>query len=119
MFILLRTYLQYFMFCWKARKLITECEFFMELEEDKGKRYKLEIRNLDRKIKIRARQKTLTKGLYYRSLLYEALNNQDEDNFAQELMYPFVLLAMWGIARNNKPKLESIIDPVDTTREEE
>ena len=106
MFKKIKIYLEYFKFCWKAKNLIFELDAFSSLPSDEGKRYNMEIRNLDRKIRARKKSGSLTKSLYFRSLLYEAFNAQENEEFSEELMFPFVMLAMWAISNDNTSTME-------------
>ena len=79
---------------------------FMSLPEDMGPKYNLEIRNLNRKIRNRARNKTqrdgVTKSQYLRLLMYQTFNDQEADEFAEDLQLPFILLAAWAISRKQQ-----------------
>ena len=72
----------------------------MSLPEDEGKRYKLEIRNLDRKIRnLKTNKDSVTKATYLRYLLYQTFNEQDEESFDEDLQLPFALIAAWALSR--------------------
>ena len=113
MFKKIKMYLQYFKFCWKAKSLIFELDTFSKLPPDEGKRYNMEIRNLDRKIKARKKAGTLTKSLYFRSLLYESFNSQEDEEFTEELMFPFAMLAVWAITKEKGAKEEMSISEIE------
>lgn len=113
----LKLYLNYFLFCWKAKSLISELDFFIGLPDDAGSRYNMEIRNLDRKIKARKKAGTLTKSLYFRSLLYESFNSQEDEEFSEELMFPFAMLAVWAITKEKDIKEEMSISEIEAEQE--
>jgi len=114
MFKKLKLYFQYFWFCWKARNLLADMDIFMSLPEDSGPKYNLEIRNLNRKIRNRARNETqqdgVTKSQYLRLLMYQTFNDQSSTEFDEDLQLPFVLLAAWAISRkSNSSQVENLI----------
>jgi hypothetical protein len=117
MFKKIKLYLDYFKFCWKAKNLIFELDFFVKLSADEGKRYNMEIKNLDRKIKARKKAGTLTKSLYFRSLLYESFNSQEDEEFSEELMFPFAMLAVWAITKEKDIKEEMSISEIEAEQE--
>ena len=100
MFEKLKLYFRYLRFCWEARVLLEDTALFMSLPEDEGKRYRLELRNLDRKIRnLKTNKDSVTKATYLRYLLYQTFNEQDEDSFDEDLQLPFALIAAWALAR--------------------
>ena len=112
MFKKLRLYAKFFWFCWTSRSILNDLDAFLSLPEDEGKRYKLEIRNIRNKIKNRARQKGRdrpTKSQYLRLMLYETFNDQMDEEFVDSLRFPFVLLAVWAITKEN-PSVDDLVE---------
>ena len=74
-------------------------DFFENLREGDGKRYNLNIRQLSKQLRKRKAAGDLSKGFLIQNEMYNVLNDQQDENFAEEISVLIMMLMLWGMQR--------------------
>ena len=106
MFKTLVWYVRYFRYCWLIGKQRDVLDFFEPLRDDDGKRYNLNIRQMGKQLRKRKVAGELSKGFLVQNEMYNVLNDQQDEAFAEEISVLIMMLMIWGMQRTYGPNEE-------------
>ena len=92
-------YIRFFRYCWSLSKLREDLEFFEGLPDGHGKKFNAQIRQVGLKVKKATARKDIHKRLLLENEMYNALNDLEDENFAEEISVLSMMLILWGMQR--------------------
>ena len=100
-------YIRFIFFCFKILFQLRHYKYFLELDGDKSKSYRIELKQLKQKIKTRTAKDLVPKQEHvFLSSFYETLHTDENDDRKEEFAGLFCMLFFWwaSIDAHNKPE---------------
>ena len=102
-------YIKFIFFCIKVLFQLKDFKSFMDCSGDKAKNYRIELKNIDQKIKMaKAKGQSAKKEHVFLSMFYECVNTADAKEKQEELMTLFCLLYLWHCSLDNEIGQEEV-----------
>lgn len=99
--------IKYISFCWKVWKNLDDFEMFREYDGSKPKSYRIEMKNVDQKMKMaKKRGQQPKKEHVFLSMFYEAIGTHEQLEKKEEFITLFCLLFFWWDSIEDVPTEE-------------